>query len=179
HRAGLHVRLGAIRRQRRPCHRHAHLRGLRAPEGAPGEVWLRARAHRDLGQGASRPTVTDGLEDGYSAPLGATPSSGGVNFSVFSRHASGVQLLLFDAVDDPRPARVIHLDPSIHRTYYYWHVFVPNVRRGQLYAYRVDGPFDPSNGLRFDATKVLLDPYGRGVMVPETYRRAAACGPGD
>src|SRR4029077_12834890 len=54
-----------------------------------------------------------------------------------------------------------------------------NVRPDQLYGYQVDGPSDPSIGMRFDPAKVLLDPYGRGVMVPGTYSRAAACGPGD
>ena len=123
--------------------------------------------------------MSDGVEEGSSSPLGATPSLGGVNFSVFSRHATGVQLLLFDAADDTKAARVVDLDPSTNRTYYYWHVFVPNVRPGQLYGYQVDGPLDPSSGLRFDATKVLLDPYGRGVTVPERYSRDAACWPGD
>ena len=123
--------------------------------------------------------MSDGLEESSSSPLGATPSPNGVNFSVFSRHATGVQLLLFDAADDTKAARVVDLDPSTDRTYYYWHVFVPNVRPGQLYGYQVDGPLDPSSGLRFDATKVLLDPYGRGVAVPERYSRDAACWPGD
>jgi isoamylase len=123
--------------------------------------------------------VSDGVEEGSSSPPGATPSAGGVNFSVFSRHATGVQLLLFDAAGDTKAARVVDLDPSTNRTYYYWHAFVPAVRPGQLYAYRVDGPFDPANGMRFDATKVLLDPYGRGVAVPEAYGRDAARGPGD
>ena len=117
--------------------------------------------------------------DGGSSPLGATPSPAGVNFSVFSKHATGVELLLFDGVDDVKAARVIGLDPSVNRTYHYWHVFVPDVRPGQLYAYRVEGPFDPSNGMRFDPTKVLLDPYGRAVAVPDAYARDAACGTGD
>jgi len=86
--------------------------------------------------------VNDGLGEGGSSPLGATPSPDGVNFSVFSRHATGVRLLLFDRADDARAARVVHLDPSANRTYYYWHVFVPNVKPGQLYGYRVDGAFD-------------------------------------
>jgi isoamylase len=103
----------------------------------------------------------------------------GVNFSVFSRHATGVQLLLFDRVDDARPSRVVRLDPSVNRTYYYWHVFVPNVQPGQLYGYRVEGPFEPSSGMRFDPAKLLLDRYGRGVMVPRTYGRDAAQHPGD
>jgi len=123
--------------------------------------------------------VSDGLEEGSSSPLGATPSPNGVNFSVFSRHATGVELLLFDEIDDAKAARVIRLDPSVNRTYHYWHVFVPDVRPGQLYAYRVEGPFDPSCGLRFDPTKVLLDPYGRGVVVPQAYDRDAARGTGD
>jgi len=123
--------------------------------------------------------VSDGLEEGGSSPLGATPSPDGVNFSVFSRHATGVRLLLFERVDDARATRVVKLDPSANRTYYYWHVFVPGVRPGQLYGYQVEGPLDPSSGMRFDPTKVLLDPYGRGVMVPRTYGRDAARRPGD
>jgi len=123
--------------------------------------------------------VSDGLEEGGSSPLGATPSPDGVNFSVFSRHATGVRLLLFDRVDDARATRVVHLDPSANRTYYYWHVCVPGVRPGQLYGYQVEGPFDPSSGMRFDPAKVLLDPYGRGVMVPGAYDRDAARRPGD
>jgi isoamylase len=123
--------------------------------------------------------VSDGHTIGSSSPLGATPSPIGVNFSVFSRHATGVQLLLFDRVDDARPARVVHLDPSANHTYHYWHVFVPNVKPGQLYGYRIEGPFDPPTGMRFDPAKVLLDPYGRGVMVPATYGRDAARRPSD
>jgi isoamylase len=58
-------------------------------------------------------------------------------------------------------------------TYHYWHVFAPDVPPGQIYGYRVDGPWDPANGMRFDSTKVLLDPYGRSVVVPKNYRRDA------
>src|ERR1700745_1352747 len=102
---------------------------------------------------------------GRSSSLGATLCQGGTNFSVFSRSASGVELLLFDREDDARPSRVIRIDPSTNRTYHYWHVFVPGVEPGQIYGYRVEGPFDPSSGMRFDPTKVLLDPHGRGVLV--------------
>ncbi len=63
--------------------------------------------------------------------------------------------------------------------YHYWHVFVDGVQAGQLYGYRVHGPFDPTQGLRFDASKVLLDPYGRGVVVPGGYSREAARNRGD
>ena len=116
---------------------------------------------------------------GSSSPLGATCSDDGVNFSLFSRHATAVELLLFEGVDDPRPSRVIRLEPTVNRTYFYWHVFVPGVRPGQLYGYRVEGPFDPGTGMRFDPTKVLLDPYGRGVGVPARYSREAAKRVGD
>jgi isoamylase len=117
--------------------------------------------------------------NGRSAPLGATIGSGGANFSVYSRDASGIELVLFDREDDVRPARVITLDSSVNRTYHYWHVFVPGVQAGQLYGYRAHGPFDPSKGIRFDAAKVLLDPYGRGVVVPKNYSRRAAQEKGD
>ncbi len=116
---------------------------------------------------------------GRSAPLGATVVDGGVNFSLFSRTATGVELSFFDREDDRKPSRVIALDPVANRTYYYWHVFVPGVRPGQIYGYRVSGPHDPVGGLRFDVTKVLLDPYGREVVVPGSYNRDAATCEGD
>jgi isoamylase len=116
---------------------------------------------------------------GESSPLGATPCQGGVNFSIFSRHAFYVDLLLFDREDDAREARLVRLDPRANRTYYYWHVFVPDLQPGQIYAYRVAGPVDPANGLRFDPAKVLLDPYGRGVTVPKNYSRETAASTGD
>ena len=86
---------------------------------------------------------------------------------------------MFDGVDDPQPAQVIRLDPQQHRTYHYWHVFVPGVRAGQIYAYRAIGPNAPQRGLRYDPDKVLLDPYGRCVAMPASYSREAASRPGD
>jgi isoamylase len=127
---------------------------------------------------ANRPSAGAAIP-GRAAPLGATVYPGGVNFSVYSREASGVDLLLFDAEDDARPARAIPIDPAANRTYHYWHLFVPGLRPGQIYAYRVHGPWDPANGMRFDPTKVLLDPYGRAVAVPKGYDRAAALREGD
>jgi glycogen operon protein len=73
-------------------------------------------------------------ERGKSFPLGATLVAGGANFSVFAKHSTGAQLVLFDDVDAPEPARVIDLDPRANRTYHYWHVFVPGVAAGQIYA---------------------------------------------
>ena len=116
---------------------------------------------------------------GRSAPLGATLDPGGVNFSLYCRNGTLVELLLFDRVGDSKPAAVIPLDPWKNRTYHYWHIFVPDLQPGQLYGYRVHGPFAPEQGLRFDEKKVLLDPYGRAVAVPEQYGRAAASQPGD
>ena len=116
---------------------------------------------------------------GRSSPLGATVVDGGVNFSLFSRTAAGVELLFFDREDDATPSRVVRIDPATNRTYHYWHVFVPRVPPGQLYGYRVEGPSDPASGLRFDPAKVLLDPYARGVVVPEGYDREAARREGD
>jgi len=115
---------------------------------------------------------------GCPDPLGALLEPDGVNFSVYSRSADRLELLLYDDVDADRPARVIRLDPRRHRTYHYWHAFVPDLGPGQLYAYRAYGPTDPTRGLRFDPTKVLLDPYGRAIATPSDYRRSAACRPG-
>jgi isoamylase len=116
---------------------------------------------------------------GRSSPLGATPSPGGVNFSVYSRSATAMELLFFAGAEDLEPQRTIQLDPRVHRSHHYWHVFVPGVAPGQLYGYRVQGPFEPERGLRFDPAKVLLDPYARAVVVPEGYDRQAASRRGD
>ena len=131
----------------------------------------------DDGVKPARPVLC--VDAGQSAPPGATVVSGGVNFSLFSRTASGLDLLFFDQEDDARPACVIPLDPVGNVTYHYWHVFVPGVQPGQLYGYRARGPWDPANGLRFDPSKVLLDPYGRAVAVPKSYSREAAGRAGD
>jgi isoamylase len=134
---------------------------------------------RSVTQGKISATTKDAENFGQSSPLGATVLPGGVNFSIFSRNASGVELLLFNREDDMQPECMIKLDPATNRTSHYWHMFVPNVRPGQLYGYRVDGPFDPAGGMRFDASKVLLDPYARGVVVPRSYSRDAASREGD
>jgi glycogen operon protein len=121
----------------------------------------------------------DDLLPGQAYPLGATIHDGGVNFCVFSKNCTAVELLLFDDVDAAGPARVIRLDPGRNRTFYYWHVLIPGIRAGQLYAYRVYGPFAPEEGHRYDGTKVLLDPYARAVASGRKYDRNAARGPGD
>jgi isoamylase len=149
----------------------------RARSGQRGAI--EAAAARATSQRIHPPLVPPDVNLGRSAPLGATVDSVGVNFSVYSRDASWIELLFFDREDDLRPARVIPLDPLVHRTYHYWHVFVPGLHAGQLYGYRVHGPLDPAKGMRFDAGKVLLDPYGRGVVVPKNYSREAGREKGD
>lgn len=122
--------------------------------------------------------VSDKLP-GLAYPLGATIRPDGVNFSLFSKHSTAVELLLFDQPGDPQPQRVIRLDPQINKTFYYWHVFVPGLEAGQVYGYRVFGPYNPNRGDRFDGSKVLVDPYTRAVIYDGFYDREAAKRPGD
>src|ERR1700738_234823 len=119
------------------------------------------------------------VEPGKSFPPGASLVADGANFSVFSKHASAVELLLFNRADDIRPSRVINLDPRTQRTYHYWHTFVPGLEAGQLYGYRASGPSAPEKVLRFDGTKVLLDPYAKCVARPFGTSRVAARSQGD
>ncbi len=116
---------------------------------------------------------------GKSYPLGATPCAAGANFSLYSRHATSVELVFFNHAEDVIPSRVVPLDPLINRTYHYWHVFVADVLPGQIYGFRVDGPDLPARGLRFDSSKILLDPYGRAVVVPQGYNREVIRQAGD
>jgi glycogen operon protein len=102
-----------------------------------------------------------------------------VNFSIFSRDCTGVELLLFDHVDDARPSRTITLNAKHNRSYHYWHTSVAGLGPGQIYGYRVSGPSDPGRGLCFKPEKLLIDPYGRAVAVPAGYNRRAAIGTGD
>jgi len=96
-------------------------------------------------------------------PLGTHESREGVNFALFSRHASRVRLELFDQPADAIPARVIDFDPARNRTGDVWHVWVEGIRPGQLYAYRVDGPYQPEQGHRFNFNKLLLDPFATAI----------------
>jgi isoamylase len=113
------------------------------------------------------------LLPGRCFPLGATVYPNGVNFCVFSKNCDAVDLLLFKEGKTDEPDRVIRFDPQKHRTFYYWHVFVPGIRAGQVYAYRVHGPMNPEVGFRFDGSKVLIDPYSKAVLM-DGYDRGAA-----
>jgi isoamylase len=96
---------------------------------------------------------------GSPLPFGVSPSGDGANFAIFSRHATGVWLELYAGADDAQPSRVIELSPDVHRTGDVWHVWIKGVRPGQLYGYRIDGPYQPKAGLRYNRHKLLLDPY--------------------
>jgi len=108
------------------------------------------------------------VQRGVPLPLGTHESGGGVNFALFSRHSTRVRLELFDQPDDATAARVIDLDPARNRTGDVWHVWIEGIRSGQLYAYRVDGPYQPSEGHRFNFNKLLLDPFATAIScVPD------------
>src|SRR5438552_10744146 len=98
---------------------------------------------------------------GYPYPLGATWMGNGVNFALFSETATSVELCLFDNVDATEENIRI---PVTEHTDQVWHVFLPDVRPGQLYGYRVAGPYDPERGLRFNSAKLLLDPYAKAIV---------------
>ena len=100
---------------------------------------------------------------GVPLPLGTSESEGGVNFALFSRHAIRVQLELFDHPEDAKAAKVIDLNPARNRTGDIWHVWIEGILSGQLYAYRVDGPYQPREGHRFNFNKLLIDPFASAI----------------
>src|SRR3954470_9303026 len=100
---------------------------------------------------------------GQPHPLGATWNGLGVNFSIFSEHATRVDLCLFDSPDARVESECI---PLPEQTNMNWHGYVPDVRPGQLYGYRVHGPWDPARGHRFNPNKILLDPYAKAIGRP-------------
>jgi isoamylase len=100
---------------------------------------------------------------GVPHPLGATWDGEGVNFALFSEGARGVQLCLFDDATAAEPTATINM---AERTDNVWHVYLPDVRPGALYGYRVDGPYEPASGHRFNARKLLIDPYAKAVSGP-------------
>jgi isoamylase len=97
---------------------------------------------------------------GNPHPLGATWTGVGVNFAIFSAHATKVELCLFDAPDATRESARI---PLPEQTAMIWHGFLPDVRPDQLYGYRVYGPYEPAAGHRFNPNKVLMDPFAKAV----------------
>ncbi len=112
---------------------------------------------------------------GSRSPPGATLTADGVNFSIFSRHATGVELLLYEAADSSRPFQVVALDPETNHTHMMWHVFVEGLGAGVHYTWRMDGPADTAaTGRCFNPRKELLDPWARGVTDALWDRQRAA-----
>ncbi len=110
------------------------------------------------------------VQAGNPLPIGGAHRYGdGVNFVLFSRHATRVRLELYQEADDPSPSKIIDLDPAHHRTGDVWHVWLRGVPVGQLYGYRIEGPYQPEQGHRFNPHKLLLDPYARAIANVEDW----------
>jgi glycogen operon protein len=97
---------------------------------------------------------------GHPYPLGANWDGKGVNFAIFSEHATRVELCLFDSVEATKESHRIPLTEQTNRI---WHIYLPDARPGWLYAYRVHGPYDPKSGHRFNPSKILVDPYAKAI----------------
>ncbi|MDR2543518.1 MAG: glycogen debranching protein GlgX [Treponema sp.] len=102
-------------------------------------------------------------EMGKALPLGASLVNDGVNFAVFSRHATAVALIIFESANPDSPWVEIPLDKREHKTGNIWHCFISGLRAGTCYLYRVDGPHHPEKGHRFNPHKTLLDPYAKAL----------------
>lgn len=100
---------------------------------------------------------------GKPSPMGAVWDGLGVNFALYSAHASAVELVLYDRAEDASPSHTLSIT---ERTGPIWHGYVPNLRPGQLYGFRVHGPYEPHRGHRFNPHKVLLDPYAKAIGRP-------------
>jgi len=122
------------------------------------------------------------IVEGAPSPLGVTwvADNAAYNFALYSRHATAVTLLLYRS-DDPRtPVFTYRFDPLVNKTGRIWHCWIPAAQAegATLYGFRVDGPYQPTAGHRFDAQKILLDPFAPAVFFPPEYSRAAAERPG-
>ena len=100
---------------------------------------------------------------GAPTPLGVSTHANGVNFAFFSRQASLVRLEFFDHPEDSKATHVVDFDPKLNRTGDVWHIWIKGIRAGQLYAYRVYGPYNPKEGHRFNFNKLLLDPCAQAI----------------
>ncbi|MGW8229281.1 MAG: glycogen debranching enzyme, partial [Gammaproteobacteria bacterium] len=115
------------------------------------------------------------MDVGVPLPLGAHQQGTGINFSVFSRHATEVSLLLFGDPQDHVPTSTITLHHQSNRTGDIWHLWVEGVGPGSLYAWRVDGPDAPEQGDRFNPHKILLDPYATALVGTDCWDFAYTC----
>ena len=118
------------------------------------------------------------LKSGWRYPHGATFSPAGTNFCIFSRNATGVELLLYDGPKSLKPFQVVILDPEENRTFFFWHVYVEKLPPGTCYTWRVSGPDDTAlSGCRFNPEKELVDPRAR-IVTDNLWDRRKACRPG-
>ncbi len=112
---------------------------------------------------------------GSPIPLGVYTQEGGVNFTLFSRNADRVSLLLYNKPDDSQASQIIELDPQLNRTGDIWHIFVKSAGRGQTYAFMVDGPYAPEQGHLFCPHAILLDPYSSAITSPQPWSFIHCC----
>lgn len=100
---------------------------------------------------------------GKALPFGASITPQGVQFSIFSRHATTVWLQLYENETDANPVHEIELAPDCNKTGDCWHITIQGLKKGQLYLFRMDGPYEPEHGMRFNKHKVLIDPYAKAL----------------
>ena len=150
-----------LKRKRRPTDRILSVSD-QAAEKADATTDL-TTSERPLADYVAEVSERTEVRMGVPLPMGTHEDGGGVNFAFFSRHANRVRLELFDQAADATPAKVLDLDPAHNRTGDVWHVWVEGIRPGQLYAYRVDGPYQPREGHRFNFNKLLLDPFATAI----------------
>ncbi len=132
---------------------------------------------QSLANNLAAPSELGEVQAGNPLPIGGAHQQGiGVNFVLFSRHATGVRLEFYQNSEDASPSRIIDFDPVRHRTGEVWHVWVRGIPAGQLYGYRVEGPYLPEEGHRFNPHKLLLDPYARAIAGVENWEFLAARG---
>jgi isoamylase len=127
--------------------------------------------------GSVEPSDESDIQSGTPLPIGGPHQQGdGIGFALFSRHATGIRLEFYQHPDDSSPNRIIVLDPLRHRTGDIWHVWVRGIAVGQLYGYRIEGPYQPEDGHRFNPYKLLLDPYARAIAGVVNWDFSAARG---
>ena len=127
--------------------------------------------------GFTAPSEEGEVQAGNPLPIGGAHQYGdGVNFVLFSRHATRIRLEFYRNASDSSPTKIIDLDPARHRTGDVWHVWVRGIPSGQLYGYRIEGPYQPEEGHRFNPHKLLLDPFARALACVDDWDFSAARG---
>ncbi|MCL1814724.1 MAG: glycogen debranching protein GlgX [Treponema sp.] len=116
------------------------------------------------------------VETGKALPLGATLTGRGVNFSLFSRHAEEVTIVLFENAEKNSPYKIIKLDSEKNKSGDIWHCHVNGITEGNCYLYKVNGPYIPEEGLRFNPHKSLIDPYAKALTSLSEWNIGASLG---